>query len=356
MSTVSTFSRRLIQWQREHGRHHLPWQNTRDPYKVWLSEIMLQQTQVGTVQAYFNRFVARFPDVHSLACADLDEVLALWAGLGYYARARNLHACAQKVCSEWQGEFPRQSHWLQTLPGIGASTAAAIAAFCFDERAAILDGNVKRVLARHFGVAQDISKASTIKALWELARSQLPDEQLMVEQPDAMPRYTQALMDLGALTCTRRKPSCQRCPVKNSCIAWRADDYETYGVKPKRAKPKAQRPMQLIWATHAAYVLLERRPTAGVWAGLWCLPVLDDDQVLQSDYGKWARPLAMASFAHELTHFRMILTPHRIEIPEHRSRPEPLADNQAWVQRAELHRYGLPAPIKALLDSSMAHD
>ena len=200
------FARTMVDWQRLHGRQSLPWQNTQDPYRVWLSEIMLQQTQVSTVLDYFPRFLARFPTVAELAAAPQDDVLALWSGLGYYSRARNLHKCAQEVVARFGGQFPKQAELLQTLPGIGRSTAAAIAAFCFQERAAILDGNVKRVLTRVLGFAEDLALQKNEKALWSLAQDLLPDK------PKDMPRYTQALMDLGATVCLPRKVQCEAVP------------------------------------------------------------------------------------------------------------------------------------------------
>ena len=205
------FAQCVIDWQRTHGRHGLPWQNTRDPYRVCLSEIMLQQTQVATVLGYYARFLERFPDVAALAAAPQDEVLALWSGLGYYSRARNLHRCAQAVVQAHGGAFPRSSEALQTLPGIGRSTAAAIAAFCFGERVAILDGNVKRVLTRVLGFGGDLAEAAQEKALWAEATRLLPEQ--------GIARYTQGLMDLGATLCAARSPQCLLCPVQADCVA-----------------------------------------------------------------------------------------------------------------------------------------
>ena len=203
------FAQRLVAWQRMHGRHALPWQQTRDPYHVWLSEVMLQQTQVATVLGYFSRFVERFPDVQRLAAASLDDVLALWSGLGYYSRARNLHRCAQAVVDQYGGVFPRTAALLETLPGIGRSTASAVAAFCFNERVAILDANVRRVLSRVLGFAEDLSVARNTEVLWAHAEALLPGP----KQANTMPHYTQALMDLGAMVCLPRKPDCRACPV-----------------------------------------------------------------------------------------------------------------------------------------------
>src|SRR5450830_404982 len=219
---TETLAQRVVRWQREHGRHDLPWQNTRDPYRVWLSEIMLQQTQVSTVLDYFDRFLVRFPDVAALAAAEQDEVLGLWSGLGYYSRARNLHACARQVMALHGGAFPRSAELLATLPGIGRSTAAAIASFCFDERVAILDGNVKRVLTRALGFGDDLAVAAHERRLWDLATDLLPEAPAVGgdagRSPD-MPAYTQGLMDLGATVCTTRKPACLLCPLQATCKA-----------------------------------------------------------------------------------------------------------------------------------------
>ena len=230
----ASFAARLLHWQRQHGRHGLPWQGTRDPYRVWLSEIMLQQTQVATVLGYFARFIQRFADVAALAAASSDEVMALWSGLGYYSRARNLHQCARQVMERFGGQFPRSAALLQTLPGIGPSTAAAIAAFCFDERAAILDGNVKRVLTRHLGDASDLAVAANARALHARALALLP-----ANSAD-MPAYTQGLMDLGATVCTPRQPQCGRCPVAADCTARQQGRPESYPVKTRKLRRSAQ--------------------------------------------------------------------------------------------------------------------
>jgi A/G-specific adenine glycosylase len=236
------FAALIVAWQRRHGRHDLPWQGTRDPYRVWLSEIMLQQTQVATVLAYYPRFVQRFGDVAALAQASEDEVLALWSGLGYYRRAR-LHRCAQRVMADFGGRFPTQAV-LATLPGIGRSTAAAIAAFCFGERSAILDGNVKRVLARVFAIGDDLAQATAVRALWERAEALLPTTRLH----SRMPAYTQGLMDLGATVCLPRQPQCGHCPVAGLCRAHAQGQPQDYPVKTRKAAP---RPVVPLWLVHA---------------------------------------------------------------------------------------------------------
>lgn len=216
--TQGGFAQRLVRWQATHGRHDLPWQQRRDPYAVWLSEIMLQQTQVSTVRSYFARFIDRFAQVADLAAAHEDEVLALWSGLGYYSRARNLHRCAQQVMAHFGGEFPRNAGQLQTLPGIGPSTAAAIASFCFGERISILDGNVRRVLTRYIGFGADLAQMANERALWAHAQSLLPEQAEVQANPRVMAAYTQGLMDLGATVCTPLRPRCGRAPCKR--IVW----------------------------------------------------------------------------------------------------------------------------------------
>lgn len=339
-----SFATRVVNWQRQHGRNSLPWQQTQDPYRVWLSEIMLQQTQVATVIDYYQRFLARFPTVKDLAVAPADDVLTLWAGLGYYARARNLHACAKAVVDQWQGQFPPDAASLQTLPGIGPSTAAAIAAFCYGERAAILDGNVKRVLTRLFAIDQDIKKTSTTHLLWALARAELPSARMASQQSDAMPRYTQGMMDLGATLCTRSQPRCQQCPLTQTCLAYAAGNPEQYPVKTRPTRTKPARDLDLLWVTCQQHVLLEKRPDTGIWGGLWCLPT---DIDLTDALGLGA-PQAMASFAHELTHFRMRITPWRLDCSDHAKLPA-VAPNQQWVTASDLANYGLPKPVRALL-------
>lgn len=217
-----SFAQRVITWQREHGRHTLPWQNTHDPYRIWLSEIMLQQTQVATVIPYYERFLTRFPDVASLAAAPEAEIMEMWAGLGYYTRARNLHRCAQLVMSDWGGRFPGSARDIETLPGIGRSTAAAVAAFAYGERSPILDGNVRRVFARHFGIEGDPASRAVQDRLWLRAEAELPAQDPVRErEAEDMRAYTQGLMDLGATLCTRGVPDCGRCPVRGTCVALR---------------------------------------------------------------------------------------------------------------------------------------
>ena len=253
---MSSFATKVVRWQARHGRHDLPWQRTRDAYRVWLSEVMLQQTQVATVIPYYRRFIARFPNVKSLAKATLDDVLTLWSGMGYYTRARNLHAAAREIVASHRGRFPRTRESLESLPGLGRSTAAAIAVFAFGAREAILDGNVKRVLARCFAVRGFPGDKRVEKRLWALAESELPAKNVEA--------YTQGLMDLGAQVCTRSRPACDRCPVSASCKARAQGKEETYPqARPRRARPVKKTSMLVL--LRDGEVLLERRPPTGVW-------------------------------------------------------------------------------------------
>ena len=264
---MTPFAHRLAAWQARHGRNHLPWQGN-DPYRVWLSEIMLQQTQVATVLQYYPRFLARFPDVESLAAAADDDVLALWSGLGYYSRARNLHHAARQVMDEYGGQFPRDRAGLETLKGVGRSTAAAIAVFAFGQKEAILDGNVKRLLARHAGIYGTPDQPATLAALWAEAEARLPDDAATLR------RYTQGLMDLGNGICTRTRPRCGECPVAADCYAYRHD--ATAALPEKRAKkPNPERHTVMLLARCSDRLHLYRRPDRGIWRGLWSLPEYD---------------------------------------------------------------------------------
>jgi A/G-specific adenine glycosylase len=339
-------SKAVVAWQRRHGRHHLPWQNTQDPYRVWLSEIMLQQTQVVTVTDYFARFLLRFPDVNSLAKASLDDVLGLWAGLGYYSRARNLHACAQTVVRVHGGVFPRTAAQLLTLPGIGPSTAAAIASLCFGERVAILDGNVKRVLTRYLGFSDDLAVAAVQRMLWQEAERLLPETTLGNE----MPSYTQGMMDLGATLCTAKKPACARCPLHTQCVAFKQGAPERFPVKSRRIKRSSQS-IWLLWARSASgAVWLSQRPTPGVWAGLYCFPLFDDASALQRALGKSANTslVELPAFKHVLTHKDLHLHPVQVSL----SGSDQLRPEGAWFEPGQWPQMGMPAPIKKLLLSS----
>ncbi len=330
------FGKTVVAWQRRHGRNTLPWQNTRDPYRVWLSEVMLQQTQVTTVLGYYERFLARWPRVTDLAAATLDEVLAQWAGLGYYSRARNLCACARAVAELHGGEFPRTAAGLQTLPGIGRSTAAAIAAFCFGERVAILDGNVKRVLGRVLAFEGDLASSAAEKKLWDRATELLPESDV--------DRYTQGLMDLGATVCTARAPNCLLCPVQPLCRGQHEGDPTRYPVKTRKLK-RGRRENWLLWVERQGQVLLQQRPATGVWAGMWTLPMFDDERSARAAMPDVALE-TLPRIQHALTHFDWVLHTLRTEAPEGN------LPGGTWVAREKLGVYALPAPLKKLIGES----
>lgn len=337
MAASLSFGERLIAWQKTAGRHELPWQQTRDPYRIWLSEIMLQQTQVTTVIPYYHRFLASFPDVLALAEAPIESVIAHWAGLGYYARARNLHRCAQQIAAVNAGNFPNSAAALEALPGIGRSTAAAIAAFAFGQRAAILDGNVKRVLCRHFGIEAFPGSASVHRELWELAERLLPESDIEA--------YTQGLMDLGATLCTRNRPRCAICPVSESCIARASGRQAELPARRTRvAIPERSTSFVLISDGHK--ILLERRPPSGLWGGLLVPPEGDPAIVLAALGLALVDTRALASFKHTFTHFRLTLQPVWCRV-------EPVTTlgeaNLEWVELTRAADAGVPTPIRKLL-------
>jgi len=340
---VRSFAARLVAWQRAHGRHDLPWQNTRDPYRIWLAEIMLQQTQVATVVPYYRRFLAAFPDVRSLARAHTDRVLEQWSGLGYYRRAHHLHAAAKAIVGQHHGVFPRSLPAIATLPGIGRSTAAAIAVFAFGTRAAILDGNVRRVLARHRGI-EGFPGAPDVEArLWKLAESLLPGADIEA--------YTQAQMDLGATVCTRARPCCAECPVASDCVARRdARIAELPSPRPKKALP--QRAVRVLVLERAGEILLEKRPAAGIWAGLWSLPEIDvDADVAVHCKARFAANVVVGeelpAIEHAFTHYRLTIRPQRVMARTWPSRAQ--SPGFAWLTRDDALAAALPAPIRKLL-------
>lgn len=337
MLADSRFAERLVAWQKAEGRHDLPWQNTRDPYRIWLSEIMLQQTQVTTVIPYYARFLASFPDVGALAEAPIEAVLEHWAGLGYYARARNLHRCAQVVAAVHRKNFPKSAAELAELPGIGRSTAAAIAAFAFGERAAILDGNVKRVLCRQFGIEGVPNATAVDRQLWELAEALAPAQDIEA--------YTQGIMDLGATLCTRSRPRCGDCPVAADCVARREGrQAELPTAKPKAAIPQRESTFVLFVAD--AKVMLERRPPAGLWGGLLVPPEGEPDD-LAARYGlRIVERETQPSLRHVFTHFRLTLEPVvcRVEPPIQANEP-----GIEWLPLDRAAEAGVPTPIAKLL-------
>jgi len=343
---MNPFSERLLAWQAAHGRQGLPWQQARTPYRVWISEIMLQQTQVGTVIPYFERFVARFPDCATLAAAGLDEVLHHWSGLGYYARARNLHQAARRMVERHDGDFPAAFDDVLALPGIGRSTAGAILALARGERHPILDGNVKRVLTRHFGIEGWPDSPAVQRTLWSLADSLTPVEEVA--------RYTQAIMDLGATVCTRARPACERCPVAATCVAAREGRVDRLpSPRPRRAVPERNATFLLLHNEHAE-CLLWRRPPSGIWGGLWGFPELPD----ATDLVDWCRthalelagpPRTLDPLVHTFTHFRLRITPlaARIRPADPRCMD---SDHWLWYNTAAPTAVGLAAPVAHLLD------
>ena len=337
------FAGRVVRWQQTHGRNGLPWQGSTDPYRVWLSEIMLQQTQVSVVLDYYARFLNRFPDVRALAAASQDEVMSLWSGLGYYSRARNLHRCAQQVVASHGGEFPPSAAALATLPGIGRSTAAAISSFCFGERVAILDGNVKRVLSRLLGFGKDLALAAGERELWSEAQALLPGAGCEQE----MPRYTQGLMDLGATLCLPRNPQCLLCPVSELCTARRQGTAQDYPVRSRKLKRSSQSLWLLDARTSDGSVWLEKRPATGIWAGLYCLPVFENRDDLAAALPRKARDELRddPAFLYVLTHKDLYLHPVGARLKTSALRK----GAGAWFDSSQWPALGLPAPIRRLL-------
>mgnify|MGYP005750897323 CR=1 FL=1 len=344
----SVLAARLLDWHRQHGRHDLPWQHPRTPYRVWLSEVMLQQTQVGTVIGYFQRFVDALPSLPALASAPLDQVLGLWSGLGYYSRARNLHRTAQRCVEAHAGELPETLEALMALPGIGRSTAGAILAQAHGLRFPILDGNVRRVLARYHGIAEWPGLPAIEKRLWALAESHLPEERLA--------DYTQAQMDLGATVCTRSRPACLLCPLRDSCAA----HLQGLTALIPAARPRKSIPVRstrmLLLVDAQGRVLLERRPQSGVWAELWSLP----EHSGECDVELAARALparltgeaeVLPGFRHTFSHYHLDVQPLRWQARaiEGVSEAPEKAPQCAWFGAAELESLGLPAPVRKLL-------
>jgi A/G-specific adenine glycosylase len=335
----------LLAWFDRHGRHDLPWQHPRTPYRVWVSEIMLQQTQVNTVIPYFERFVARFPDITSLANASQDEVLHLWTGLGYYARARNLHRAAQCIRDEHQGRFPQDYDTALALPGIGRSTAGAILAQALNLRCAILDGNVKRVLTRYYAISGWPGSKMVESRLWELAEAATPQQRVA--------DYTQAIMDLGATVCGRT-PNCAVCPLNGSCKARAEGDPRAYPTpKPRKTLPVRETTMLLL-QNPEGLLLLEQRPSAGIWGGLWSLPECPPDrepaEFCQSTLGlRMQQAETGTHLRHTFSHFHLDITTLRARvIPDDRAVME--GRPQVWYNCRQPDVRGLPAPVKTLLD------
>jgi len=342
---MSEFADRLIRWHGHGGRHDLPWQNTTDPYRIWLSEIMLQQTQVDTVMPYYARFLDQFPTLAALAAAPVEQVMSLWSGLGYYARARNLHACAQRIAQEHGGRFPDTAEAIATLPGIGRSTAAAIAAFAFGERAAILDGNVKRVLCRVFGIEGFPGSVPVERRLWALAEALLPET--------GIPVYIQAQMDLGATVCVRGKPRCDDCPMQSMCVAYASGrTRELPEARPRKQPPLRTATMAVV--TDGRAVLLVRRPPKGIWGGLLALPEIESGesptQWWQRASGTTACEIeALPALRHTFTHFVLDIAPVKLT-PSSLEGLQVAADQEIHAL-ADIAALGLPTPVRKILAS-----
>lgn len=351
----ASFSRRVLAWFDQHGRKHLPWQQDINAYRVWLSEVMLQQTQVATVIPYFERFIARFPRVEDLAAAPLDDVLHLWTGLGYYARGRNLHACAKKVVTEYGGVFPRTVDALSSLPGIGRSTAGAIASIAYHEHAAILDGNVKRVLARHFAVEGWPAQSAVSETLWNLAEALTPKKRVN--------DYTQAMMDMGATLCTRSKPRCEACPLKERCVAYAQGNPQDYpGKKPKKTLP--EKSIQFVVVRNpSGEVLLRQRPAEGLWGGLWGFIELPSEQdavaLIKSTLGELASAETWNTYRHTFSHFHLDISPVIVQLASSTTNVNNLnsacgfddanPEQYHWYNPHHPSQIGLAAPVKKLL-------
>lgn len=382
IKVIKDFAKQLLDWREKYGRRGLPWQGQTDPYRVWLSEIMLQQTQVATVIQRYEDFLKKFPTVKDLAMASEEDVMAMWAGMGYYTRARNLWACAKQVLTDYEGSFPKTAQELQTLPGIGPSTAAAIASFCFMERRSIMDGNVKRVLSRLLGIEDPINQSLTEKKLWLLA------DELLPKDPKSMPHYTQALMDFGATACTPKKVLCQNknnskqraCVFEKQCQAFLLEKVETIPVKlPKKTVPQMTSGLLLVFSQKK--ILLRRRESKGIWGGLWTLPestwttleklpaknlkptnkdLFVGDEKLENYLtpfdsekkipGEWLKAYdqskLLAPIKHVFSHRILYFRPKVMRVAEQ----IPVPENMAWFTQKDLAKVGLPTPIKKLLD------
>ncbi len=353
---MSRFSARLIRWQRQHGRHNLPWQHA-SPYHIWISEIMLQQTQVATVIPYYQRFVVSFPSIAALASASEDAVLAHWSGLGYYARARNLHKAAQLMVEKYQGEFPREFEQIIELPGIGRSTAAAICALAYHECRAILDGNVRRVLARYCGISGHPNLKQVQTQLWQQAEALLPPSETKNRKQSSgadtvnIVAYTQGLMDLGATLCTRSKPNCAACPASDDCVAWqtgRVSELPTPRIR--KAIPERQATFLLLF--HDNQILLEKRAATGIWGGLWCVPQLGNAAHDVTDYVQQnglavSTESALPAFTHAFTHFKLHIAPMLLQL---RSKPQRLQQSGSiWLDIEDAMQAAIPTPVRKIL-------
>jgi A/G-specific adenine glycosylase len=342
---MNNFSNNVLIWYDQHGRKDLPWQQNITPYRVWLSEVMLQQTQVKTVLPYFEQFTRQFEQVDALANASEDQVLKLWSGLGYYARARNLHKAAKQVCDDFSGVFPDNMEEMQSLAGVGRSTAAAILSIAFQQPQAILDGNVKRVLTRYHAVEGWTGKAAVLKQLWQIAEQYLPSERSR--------DYTQAMMDLGATLCTPSNPSCDVCPLQASCIAFKQGNMSDYPTKKKKKILPEKHTIMLILYNTQQQVLMQKRPPTGIWGGLWCFPQFETDQQLQA----WLITHningfiteKLTPFRHVFSHFRLHIQPLIVQLESPLKVGVMEDDNILWYNPHTEFEGGLAAPVTKLL-------
>ena len=340
---MKSFAERVIQWQQASGRHDLPWQRTRDPYRIWLSEIMLQQTQVSAVVPYYGRFLARFPDLASLASASEDDVLALWSGLGYYARARNLHSAARTIVERYAGRFPTAFDAILALPGIGRSTAGAISVFAFGARYPILDGNVKRVFARSFGIAGFPGEKKIETMMWARAEALLPTDQLAAS--------TQGLMDLGASICSRSRPRCDLCPLHDECVARRENRIAELPV-PRPKKPLPEKFTVMLILRRDREILLEKRPAPGIWGGLWSFPEIanlgDAAIALRTRFGAEATSEGtLPEVRHGFTHYALTITPALLRVTRLEARAR--SPGHVWLTLADAINAAVPAPVRVIL-------
>ena len=346
MQPVKNFAPRVLAWFDEHGRKTLPWQENKTPYRVWISEIMLQQTQVTTVIPYYHKFMTSFPSVEALAQAEQDEVLAHWSGLGYYARARNMHKAAKMLVDEFDSEFPQSVEGVCELPGIGRSTAAAILSISRGVQAAILDGNVKRVLSRFHAVPTWPGEKKTENAMWELAESYMPSERCG--------DYTQAMMDLGATLCTRSKPQCLLCPLESDCEGRQTPDPTQFPIrKPKKAAKPEKSIQLLVLMNQQEQLLLEKRPQTGIWGGLWSLPELATDEsvvlhIEQRFSAQVSSVIPLSSFRHTFSHYHLDISPSQIQMAAANWIME--GDKYQWFSQQEALALGLPAPVRSILE------
>lgn len=350
---LMSFASQITKWQIQHGRHNLPWQGEKEPYRIWIAEVMLQQTQVLTVIPYYKRFLKRFPDIKTLAFSTQENVITYWAGLGYYARARNLHLCAQKIVQVWGGRFPLRSRDIATLPGTGRSTASAIAAFAYGERCTILDGNVKRIFTRYFGISGDPSQKVVEQKLWRLAQAQID-----IEPHLDMTAYIQGLMDLGALVCKYRNPLCHTCPLQKRCVAKLESRQEELPTQKARRR-KSERHIGMLILEKADSILLLKRPAKGVWGGLWSLPefpIIGGSISIDEAVENYLSSLKIAhqecyrlpEFIHNLTHYRLTIQPFYTKLFSHSTLDE-LSLMQYWAVKNELNSLGTPVPVKRIL-------